>query len=807
MKQILLILNIFLLQISLNAQPPKNYGGKPNATSDKIQVKGLVVNEQNVPIPFASVAAYALPDSTLATGVATGENGTFSIALKKGDYFLKVSFLSYKAKKTETIKVANEVINLGNIVLTQDNVTLEEIEVRDEKSSIQLDLDKRVFNVGKDMANLGTNVSELLDNVPSVNVDIDGNVSLRGSGNVRILIDGKPSGLVGIGGTDGLKQLQSSLVDKVEVITNPSARYDAEGEVGIINIVMKKEKRKGVNGSFEAVMGFPHNYRLSGNVNFRRKKVNFFTNYGINFRESPGQGSTYQEYISDEFTNIYQSERQHVRGGLGNSIQFGADYFLNKYNTLTVSGLYSYNKGNNDATLLYEDFDNNNNLLQTVDRVNDEVEIKHNVETAVSYVKTFEQKGRKWTVDAKWMLNDDTETANYIEESSDASVLPLIQRSDNTEDEIVYFFQSDYVHPFSKKGKFETGVRLNLRYLNNKYKVEEEIDDVWTVYDEFNNHFVYSENIYAAYAMFGNQFKAFSYQFGLRAEYSDISTELLETNEKNPRDYLNWFPSVNFSYELPKQHTLQWSYSRRLNRPRFWSLLPFFTFSDNRNLFTGNPDLNPEYTNSFEMGHLKNFEQGNILSNIYYRHSTGVIERVVLINEDGTTQMLPINFATQHSYGIEFNFSYNITKKWRVNANWNGYRDILEGTYEGVDYSNDAYTWTSRISTKIGLPKDVDFQTSLNYRGPQNTTQGRSLAVYGWDGGLAKDILNGNGTISFSARDILNTRKRRRITETIDYYAEQEFQWRARQFLLTFNYRLNQKKKRGGRGGYGGGAY
>ena len=805
MKQLILFLSIALLQMSLNAQSPKASGGKVKA---KTQVKGLVVTDQNIAIPFASVAAYALPDTTLVTGVATNEDGTFSIGLKSGNYVLTISFLSYKAKTTESIIIAEKDLDLGSIILVQDNVALEEIVVREEKSSMQLDLDKRVFNVGKDMANLGGNVSELLDNVPSVNVDIDGNVSLRGSGNVRILINGKPSGLVGIGGTDGLKQLQSSMVESVEVITNPSARYDAEGEVGIINIVMKKEKRKGVNGSFETTVGFPHNYGLSANVNFRRKKINFFTNYGINYRESPGQGRTYQAYITEEFSNIYTSERKHVRGGAGNNIQFGADYFLNDYNTFTVSGLYRYSKGNNNATLLYEDFDNNNILLQTVDRTDDEAETKHNVETSASYRKTFEQKGRELTVDAKWILSDDTELSNYNEQNSNGD-LPLIQRSSNTEDEQTYLFQTDYVHPFSKKGKFETGVRLNLRYLNNKYKVEEEIDDTWSVYDNLNNHFVYSENIYAAYAMLGNHIKAFSYQAGLRAEYSDISTELLATNEKNPRDYLNWFPSLHFSYEMPKQNTLQLSYSRRLSRPQFWYLLPFFTFSDNRNLFTGNPDLNPEYTNSFELGHLKSFEEGTLLSSVYYRHRTGVIERVILINEDGTTQMLPINLATQHAYGIEFNFSYNILENWRLNATWNGYRAISDGTYEGQNYDSDTYSWTTRIATKIGLPKNLDFQTSLNYRAPENTTQGRSLSMYGWDAGLAKDVWNGNGTISFSARDILNTRKRRRFTETVDYYAEQEFQWRSRQFLLTFNYRLNQKKKRGGGdyGGEGGGMY
>lgn len=804
------LLLLFQVGSHLQAQPPKGggngSGSRGSGQTPTTGVNGMILDAQNNPIPYASVAIYSAKDSTLKKGAATNINGQFKIALRPGKYYASISMLAHQDKIIPDLKVQDAFIPLGKIVLEADEIALEAIDIVGEKSTMQLKLDKRVFNVGKDLASKGGNVTELLDNVPSVNVDIDGNVSLRGSENVRILIDGKPSGLVGISSTDALRQLQGSMVQSVEVITNPSARYDAEGEVGIINIVLKKERKKGLNGSFEATLGHPTNYGLSFNLNYRRKNVNLFTNYGMSYRANPGCGTQYQEFYDDN-GNLFSShniERDHVRGGLSNTIQFGADIFLNKSNTLTVSGMYKPSKNPNEANILYEDFDSEGNLYNVTNRQDRETETGHNLEGALSYLKNFKRKGHKWTFDAKYILGDDTELVDY-EEHSSFNDSTIYQRSSNTEDERNLLLQTDYVHPFGKDGKFEMGLKTTLRTISNKYTVEEEIDGQWQILGDFNDELAYTEDIYAAYIMAGNKSGKFSYQGGVRAEYSDISTELLESNTTNPRDYLDWFPSIHLAYELPQQNTIQVSYSRRISRPRFWFLLPFFTFSDSRNIFSGNPDLNPEYTNSIELGYLKNFEKGTLLSSVYYRYRTGVIERIRLVNELGETRMFPINMANQNAYGIEFNFSYNLMDWWRLNTNLDFYRAITDGEYNDITLHSDTYTWSGRLSSKFKLPKDIDLQTSFNYRAPRVTTQGKRYAAGSWDMGISKDLLKGNATLTLSAKDILNTRRRRGITETAELFSESEFQWRSRQIVMTFNYRLNQKKKRGGRGGYGGG--
>ena len=801
---------MFFFSFSFAQHPANSKGGgghtyQGNREGNIPGINGKVMDESSQAIPFASVAVYSLPDEKLIKGTATDENGRFFIPIKPGTYTLKISFLSYREKTINNIEVTAGGFDAGVVQLTAGDIALDEVEVRGEKSEMQLQLDKRVFNVGKDITKLGSNVVELLDNVPSVTVSVEGNVALRGSENVRILIDGKPSGLTGISSTEALRNLQSSLVDRVEVITNPSARYDAEGEVGIINIVLKKNRRDGFNGSFDVKAGWPHHYGLAYNLNYRKNKVNLFTNYGLTYREGPGGGKVYTEIMEGgDIVNIYNTEREHVRGGLANNLQFGVNYFLNSSSTLTASGLYNYSIGRNNATVIYSDMDENANVFSTTTRTDKEKEPRHEVEAALNYQKRFKRKGHEWSVDAKWILRDDTEETKYTEANPQWTDI-LQQRSDNVEDERTYLIQTDYVLPFAKDGKFETGLRGNFRNIQNVYKVEQLNDNIWEVFEGFKDELFYTENIYAAYLMAGNKTGNFSYQGGIRAEYSDITTELKSSNEINPRDYLNWFPSVHLAYELPQKNTVQLSYSRRLSRPRFWYLLPFFTFSDSRNIFRGNPNLNPEYTDAYELGYLKNHEKGSFLATVYYRHRTGVIERVIIATDDaatGFTERFPINMATQNNWGVEMNIAHQIMDKWRTNLNVNTYRAITEGEYEGKKLYSDTYTWNGRLSTKINLPYQIDFQTSFNYRSPEISTQGKRLSMYSWDAGLSKDVLKGKGTITLTANDLLNTRKRRYLTETESVYSKGEFQWRARQILLSFNYRLKQQKKRGG--GYGG---
>ena len=654
-------------------------------------------------------------------------------------------------------------------------------------------------------------------NLPSVQVDVEGNVSLRGSQNVRILINGKPSGLTGTDNPDALRLLQSNLIERVEVITNPSARYDAEGEVGIINIVLKKNRKSGINGAFDLGLGVPHNHNAAYNLNLRKGWVNLFSSFGISYRNSPGGGDSRSQFLDvnsltvgeetfaiDNLVTHNISDR--TRADLGATFRTGADFFINNSNTLTFSGLYRFSEGDNDTEITYEDFDGGSNtLLQHITRNQFEDESDENIEFALNYKKTFEKEDQVLTADFRWFVNNDTELADIFEENQTTLDPTILQRITNGEDEGNWFFQTDYVHPFAGKNRLETGIRTTLRTIDNDYLVEEQNDQgIWEAIPEFDNQFEYQENIYAAYFILNGESKRFTWQLGLRGEYSDILTISKEDDESNQRQYFDPFPSVHFSYKLNKNSDLQLSYSRRISRPGFRSLLPFSNFSDARNFRSGNPDLNPEYTNSLETSYLRNWKSGSLLSSVYYRHRTGVIERIVLDqsitsndNSEGTTVRIPVNLSTENNTGFEFNLEQDIASWWNMSANMNFYYSSTEGQYQEQNYARETFTWNGRFNSKISLKKWFDFQMNVNYIAPQNTTQGKRKSITTIDLAFARDILKNNGTLTLSVRDLLNSRKYRYDIIEEDYISTGEFQWRRTQVTLGFNYRLNQGKRRG----------
>ncbi|MCF2443459.1 TonB dependent receptor [Dyadobacter sp. CY345] len=778
------LLIIFFVHYA-NAQQPS--GG--------FSIKGKLEDTDKNPVLFASVALYSVADSALVGGVTSDETGNFNLPAGPGNYFLKITFLTLDEKIVPDVKVAGKNVNLGTIKMTANAKVLREVVVRGEKSQMELQLDKRVFNVGKDMSNVGSNASDILNNMPSVTVDVDGNVALRGSGNVRILIDGKQSGMVGMNPAEALKQIPGDLIESIEIITNPSSRYDAEGEVGILNIVMKKNIRYGLNGSFTGTAGYPSNFGGSFNVNYRKKKVNLIASYGHLYREGPGRGFSRQAYTGADTSFVYEQKTNRTRGGYSNSFMVGMDYFLNKYNTLNATLSFRKSRNKNKSLLEYRDFDLNNNPTRTVLRSENETEPRANFEAALNYNKTFETKGKSLSFVGKYILSDETEAALF-NESTQGEATSIVQRSFNTEDEKNILFQLDFIQPFGKNGKIESGLKSSIRLLDNDFSVHQQNPQMnWVILPDFDNRFAYDEKIHAAYLMASNQLGKVFIQAGLRGEYSDINTELKKTNVKNRRKYFNLFPSVHLSYKLKESQTLQLSYSYRLSRPDFRSLLPFSNFSDSRVFRAGNPLLNPEYTHSFEAGHLMNFEKGTLLSSVYYRHRLGVVEDITSVDSSGFTTVTPVNLSTGDSYGFEFNLTYDPFDWWKWAANANVFRAQNQGVYNDIILKSDTYSWTSRISSRLTLFKNIDFQSSLNYRAPRRTTQGRELSQYAIDLGLSRDILKGRGTVTASVRDLFNSRKRRSITENAGYYSESEFQWRARQFIVTFSYRLNRTKE------------
>jgi len=789
--------------------------------NEQALIRGKVLDETtNEPLEFATVTVLAKDSQELITGGTTDIEGNFEIPVPVGAYDIKVDFLSFLPKTIEDVMVSEEnpEVDLGTLILAPDAEVLESVEVIGERSQLQIGLDKRVFNVGKDLSRVGGSAADLLDNIPSVVVDGEGNISLRGSGSVRILIDGKPSGLIGIGDAQGLQLLQSNMIESVEIITNPSAKYQAEGTAGIINIILKKEKKEGINGSFDFNTGWPHNHGAAANINIRRNWINLFGNFGVNYRERLGGGNTFQQFFRSDTTFFTELDRDRTRTGFGLNTQVGADIYLNPANTLTTSFLYRKGNDDNFNETIYRDYDEDFILDDITERIDNEKENESTVEYNLNYRRNFDKEKQELTVDVQFQNNDEVESSDIEERLVDEMMRPigtdpLLQRSLNDEGERRLLLQADYTHPFGEEGRLEAGYFSTFRHIDNEYRVEEQNDaGEWELLENFSNIFDYDENIYALYTTAGNKFGRFSLQGGLRAEYSDIRTELEETNEVNDRSYLNLFPSIYLGYELPADQNIQVSYSRRIRRPRFWDLNPFFSFSDNRNIRSGNPDLNPELTDSYEITYLKYWDKVSISGSAYYRHTTDVIDRITRLLNDSTTISRPENLLEEDNFGLEMIVSSDIGKWWKLNGSFNFFRSITDGGNLGEEFSADTYAWTGRVNSRMTFWKKLDFQLMFNYRGPQIRPQGERKAIAYLDAGLSMDVLKGRGSLNLNVRDVFNSRRYRFITDIENLYSEGDFRWSVRTVTLGFTYRLNQNDKRqggrrGGGGNYGGDEY
>ncbi|MEO0007690.1 MAG: hypothetical protein RJA20_1886 [Bacteroidota bacterium] len=755
------------------------------------------------PLSYANVRVYKVADNQLAGGALSAEDGTFSVQLPYGTYHAEVEYIGFETVKTDTFNLskARPVYDIGILTINATARSLGEVEIVAEKSSMVLSLDKKIFNVGKDLANAGGSATEILTNIPSVSVDPDGTVKLRGSDNVRILIDGKPSGLVSFKGSAGLQQLQASMIDRVEIITNPSARYEAEGSGGIINIVLKKDQKQGFNGSFELISGYPYNFGASANLNYRHNKINFFINYGISHRKSPGGGDLYQRRTSGDTTFILLQSTENKTKILNNNIRGGLDYFFTEKSVLTASCLWRRSDANRLSYIRYEDylFSTDNPLGYTL-RNQDETEDEPNSEYSLIYRRKFSDEGHELTAEAKylnyWEHSDQSFPQNtYFPNGTEDVSKALFEKSLNDEYENQYLFQLDYVRPLGKDGKFETGLRSSFRDMVNDYQVtSRNTNGVFEVIPGLDNYFIYNENINGAYLIYGNKRNKFSWQGGLRAEHTDIETILRETGETNPRNYFNFFPSAHVTYELPDGHAIQWSYSRRVRRPSYNDLSPFFTYTDKRNYWSGNPDLNPEFSDVVEVGHVKYFDQGSMASSVYFRHTDAKIDQIRLLDTQGLARTRPENLNFENALGFEFTTGYNPVKWCKLDANFNLFHARIDGSNLDATFTTTTNSWFARLTSRFMLPHDFDFQLRGNYEAPQNTAQGKRKALYYLDLAASLDVLQKKGTLTLNVSDMFNTRKWRGITEGADFYTESSFQWRRRQINLTFNYRIKQSK-------------
>lgn len=779
-------------------------------------IKGQLVNASDAqPVEFATVSVFSQRDSTLVTGGLTDVEGRFEIPTRPGTFYIRIQFMGFLDATISDVMLNrnNQAFDAGIVEIKENETLLEEVVVQGERTQMEMTLDKKVFNIGKDLSNLGGSATDILDNLPSVQVDVEGNVSLRGSENVRILIDGKPSGLVGLSSNDALRQLNGNLVESVEIITNPSARYDAEGLAGIINIILKKDQNKGVNGSFQVNTGIPDNHGGSVNMNLRRDWFNLFTNVGVNYRRYNGSGFSEQEFYnaSPSSPSFTIRDRKHDRGGLSYSTRFGSDFYLNDKNTLTLSFLYRYSDEENETELVYRDFFEPSGSDSLTLRNDNEGEGDENLEYALNYVRNFNRKGQKLTADFQYQNNNEQESSDLVQSEGTTynnQVPFLYQRAVNDEIEERYMLQSDYIHPYAKDGRLEFGTRYTDRLVGNNYIVTERNESgVYEVDSTFSNEFEYEEDVLAVYGIVSNKLNKLSWQLGMRYEYTKLITYQKTNDIRNRQNYSNFFPSAFLTYQMTETQAIQASYSRRISRPRGRRLNPFSSISDNRNFYVGNPNLQPEFTDSYELGYLLNLEKSTFYGGLYYRYTEGVEQRLRSTDENGITFTRPYNVSIERSFGAEFNISQDFTDWYRVSGNVNFFRSYVPGGSvsfgdEVVSYDEaEAVSLSTRVSNNFKFNNLFDAQINVNYRAPRNTVQGKNFSVTTVDIGVTRDILKNKGTLAFNVSDLFNTRKWRSETFNENSFQYSEFQWRSTTATLSFTYRLNQRKQRERRDG------
>lgn len=774
----------------------------------KVKVSGKIVEKTTrQPLEYATVT-FTLPDNPKpVAGGITDTKGDFSIDVPAGTYNIKFEFISFLPLEMSQKNIAQNT-NLGNIELSEDSQLLNEVVVRAERTTVEIKLDKKVYNVGQDLMVKGGTVSDVLDNIPSVSVDQDGTISLRGNENVRILIDGKPSNAINI--TEALRIIPADAVEKIEVVTNPSARYDSEGGGGLLNIILKKGKNQGINGTFIGTAGDPDNYGLSGNLNFKSKDINVFTTTGYNYRLSPGNSLTDTRYLDDnDLTTGYINERRNnERLNKGYNSNFGFDWYIDKSLTWTNAINLRRNSSENPETVRYFNYDENRVFTGLDTRFNDQAGKSENFEYSTTVVKDFKKEGQKLTLNGAFSINDDKDFSDINDGSETTSNLQEQNRN---------VIQADYVHPFGKDGQFEFGFKGEYSRLLTDYFVGLlDADTGEYVSDSrYSNKLEYKEKVNALYAQYGSKIKKFSYLLGLRWEDSNIDVNQLFTLDFNNKRYNNFFPSAFLTYELGDESNVSLSYSRRVSRPRGRMINPFSNYSSNINIFQGNPDLDPAFSDAFDIGYLKRWRKLTFNTSVYLNHTTDSFQFIrresgdfaqVTADSPLTPVILttPVNLGDEYRFGFEFTFNYSPYKWWKINSNFNFFRTQTVGDYSYTssagelvteDLDNTAYSWSTRLTSKVTLPYKIDWQTNFNYNAPQKTAQGENRGIPNMSLGFSKDILKDKVTAALNVQDVFNSRKR--ITETylpgvLESYSEQ--QWRVRQITFSLTYRFNKAK-------------
>lgn len=798
MKRIIIFACLFLFPyLTMAQQPGGRRGGGPGGMPSSGQAFGKVVDAATGKgIGFATIGLLRGADSTVVAGVLSKENGDFNLEkLAPGPYILRINFIGYNTVYHNfNLTSPATPKDLGNFKLVLSTSTLKTVNVTAEKSAYSMGIDKKVFDVTKSLTSVGGNAIDVMKQVPSVDVDIDGNVTVR-NGSPTIFVDGKRTTLT-------LEEIPAESIEKIEVITNPSAKYDAEGMSGIINIVLKKNRKPGINGRLQAGADTRGGYNAGGNLNLYRNPFNLSLSYFLNARKGPYTGVTDRHNLFDD-SFLHQSS-DGARNGHFQMGRIGLDYFLDNRNTLSIEGGMGGGSFGSTETLNSTYLNGGHGVDSTSNRDTRDKRTFRFYSGDLSYKHTFKKDGHLLTADFTVRKSDNGGNGRYETQFYDNTGKPMfgsVSQKNNTDGSNTFYSgQIDYVNPLTEKAKLEAGLKGTVRNFNSVYDVFDlDLNNDDYIFNGYlSSDYKFDENIYAGYVQFSNQLERFGYQLGLRAEQYGYdgaipSKDLTFSPEK---DKLGLYPSAFLTYKITDMDQLQLNYTRRVERPRFWDRIPYTDYSDPQNLRKGNPDLKPEYTNSFEFSYNKLFGQSNFLATIYFRNTVNAITEYSepFNNSPDTLIRYAINAETNNAYGTEFTLQTQLAKWWTVTANLNLFQTDISAAVNTQSLSNQGFTWFAKLNTQIKLPADFSVQLDGRYSGPQPRPQGTSYRYGGLDLGLRKDLFKKKASVTLGLSDVFNSEKFKSVYDVPDVFTQTSLRRRqSRALRVNFSYTFGKQ--------------
>lgn len=777
-----------------------------NLFGQNVEVSGTVKDAENRSSLFgATVKMIAKSDSALISGTKTDKSGKFKLTSAKAHTaLLNISMLGYEDKYFDLsdAKFKSNDIALGDILLKIQEIQTGTVEVSAAKDIITTEVDKMVINVDKMVTSAGGSAVDVLKTVPSVKVDIENNVSLRGNSNIKVLVDGKPSG---IPAADLLEQTASDLIEKIEIITNPSAKFNPEGDAGIINIIMKKKKAEGIAGM--ANINFGNSGRTNGmfNLNYRGMGYNLFAGYSARVYKMDGDNTTKRTYLDTNYkVPIHWQQGSFNREYLGHSINFGSDIYFNDANTLTIMGSYNIGERNRGDNTLFKNFDAGENLVEMYNRINNSSSSRGNLDFQLNYTNTIEANKSELTVEAYYAPSNNSPYDDFTEQLYDLTGNPTstFKRYRTQEDYNTDYFSlnSDYYNQFDKDSKLELGANTFIRSnrIDYTYKNFSFTDNDWIKDVVRSNDFDFNESVTALYSTYMDAWGDFSFQLGLRAEYTHTNGNQKTLKIENKQDYFSIFPSVHLKYAYTEFISSGLSYAKRIERPGWWAVNPFIDYDDPVEWETGNPALKPEYTHNMQFSNNLVTDKAMLSASIYYNYASDGITYLSKLIGNGVTLQRPENVANSQNYGLELYGSYQLFKWWRLDGSYNYFENVYgKETAEKFDLSEKSHGWSASLNADFRFWDMISYQVNAYYSGPSYWGQFEEKEHFSVYMGLRSEFqLFGNeAAISFSVSDVFKTMNYGGTTRTKQYIFENNNNRLSQQIFLGFTYKFNGYKR------------